>query len=70
MFRTMLIFWHSGKKESKRDRENQEKGCQRSRKDGFGILHLEVSIGNLYNMEWLLDQDRMAEWKVIEKFFL
>lgn len=70
MFRTMLTFWHTGKKESKRDRENQEEGGRESKKDGFRIYHPEVSIENLCSMERLLDQGRMAEWKVIEKFFL
>lgn len=37
--------------------ERKEGGRQGSRKDGFRIYHLEVSIRNLHSLKRLLDQD-------------
>lgn len=64
------MFCYTGKKEREEERESQDEGSEGSRKDGFRIYHLEVSIRNPCSMKRLLDQDRMAEPKVIEKLFL
>lgn len=64
----VLLHWEERKRG--RERESQDEGSEGSRKDGFRIYHLEVSIRNPCSMKRLLDQDRMAEPKVIEKLFL